>query len=90
MPLTWFEIAVIVPLVVCVHYLQQMKIALKVKGYPIQMFTGWRQDFRWFQELIEKETNEEAKIGYMRIYNGIRLSAVFLVVVLVMRAMGKI
>lgn len=88
--MTWFEIAIILPVVFAVYYLQQIKIALKTRGLQVEMFGGWLADYRRLKELAANETEEAAKVRYMGIINGLHISVIFFGLVLLLRAMGKI
>jgi len=68
------EIVLIVSAIVALYNLQQIKMILKDKGYTVDPFTGWVKDYRRFRDLIQKETNETAKIKYQKIINGLFLS----------------
>jgi hypothetical protein len=67
-------IALIVSVAVALYNLQQIKITLKEKGFAIEIFTGWLRDYRRFKELIRHETNQQAKVRYQKIINGLHFS----------------
>ena len=88
--MTWFDIAIICPVIFGIYYIQQIKIALKTRGFYVEMFGGWLADYRRFKEMIAAEEDEEAKVRYMSMINGLHLSLIFLAVVVLMRVMGKL
>ena len=69
--MSWYEIALIFSVAVVLYDFQQIKIILKEKGYPVEMFTGWLRDHRQFKELIRKETDKQAQAKYLKIINGL-------------------
>lgn len=80
-----FEFAFLFSAVVALYNFQQIKMALKDNGYPIEMFTGWLRDYRQFKALIENETDHVRKVNYQKNLNtlhfsllGMLLFAVFL------------
>lgn len=88
--MTWFDIAVICPVIFGIYYVQQIKIALKTRGFYVDMFGGWIDDYRRFKEMIAAEEDQDAKVRYMSIVNGLHLSLIFLGVVVLLRVMGKL
>jgi len=81
-----FEFALLFSAVVALYNFQQIKMALKQKGYAVEMFTGWLRDYRQFKALIEEETDQKNKISYQKNLNGLHFSlmgmAVFAVLIL--------
>jgi hypothetical protein len=71
-----FELALIFSLIIALYNFQQIKIVLKDKGYPVEMFTGWLGDYRRFKALLQKETDHEVQIKYRKILNGLLFSLV--------------
>jgi prolipoprotein diacylglyceryltransferase len=67
-------IALIVSVAVALYNLQQIKITLKEKGFAIEILTGWLSDYRRFKELIRHESNQQNKIRYQKIINGLHFS----------------
>lgn len=89
--MTWFEIAVICPIVFGVYYIQQIKIALKERGAPVDMLGGWLADYRRIKKLVAgEETNERTRARYAALLNGLHLSLGFLALMIVLRALGKV
>lgn len=72
--MSWLEIGLIGSIVFAFYYIQQMKMTLKEKGLPVDMFVGWISDYRNFKQLIDSETDMTAKVGYQGILNGLHLS----------------
>ena len=70
----WLEFAFLFSAVVALYNFQQIKIALKEKGYPIEMFTGWLRDYRQFKELIENESDDLRRINYQKCLNTLNFS----------------
>lgn len=75
-----FELAFLFSAAVALYNFQQIKIALKTKGYPVEMFTGWLRDYRQFKELIDKEEDEKNKINYQKNLNGLHFSLLGLLI----------
>ena len=88
--MTWFDIAIICPVIFGIYYLQQIKIALKTRGFYVEMFGGWLADYRRLKELIAAEPDEDVKTRYMGMLNGLHISVIFLGLVLLLRVAGKI
>jgi hypothetical protein len=68
------QLAVVFSVIMALYNLQQMKIALKDKGYPVEMLTGWIRDYRQLKDLIRKEPDPKGKIKYQKILNGLHFS----------------
>jgi hypothetical protein len=89
--MNWFEIAVICPIVFGVYYIQQIKIALKERGEPVELFSGWFADYRRIKKLAAgEEKNERVRVRYNTLINGLHLSLGFLALIIVLRVLGKI
>lgn len=71
-----FEFALLFSAVVALYNFQQIKIALKNKGYTVEMFTGWMRDYRQFKVLIEEESDQKRKIEYQKNLNGLHFSLI--------------
>lgn len=69
-----FEIALVISIIIATYNLQQMKIALKQKGYDVEMFRGVVKDHRQFKELIRSEKEQKVKIKYQQTLNGLYFS----------------
>lgn len=69
-----FEFALLFSAVVALYNFQQIKMALKDKGYTVDMFTGWLRDYRQFKTLIENEPDQKRKIEYQKNLNGLHFS----------------
>jgi hypothetical protein len=78
------DLALLFSLIIALYNLQQIKITLKQKGYPVEMLTGWLKDYRLFKELIQKEPEEKTKLAYQKIINGLHFSLAGFVVLVVM------
>jgi uncharacterized membrane protein YiaA len=68
------EFAFLFSAVVALYNFQQIKMALKDKGYTIEMFTGWLRDYRQFKALIENEPDQIRKISYQKNLNTLHFS----------------
>ena len=78
------DLALLFSLIIALYNLQQLKITLKQKGYPVDMLTGWLKDYRLFKELIHREPQEKNRIEYQKIINGLHFSLAGFVVLIVM------
>jgi len=78
------DFAMLFSLIIALYNLQQLKITLREKGYPVEMLTGWSKDYRQLKELIRKEPEEKVKIEYQKIINGLHFSLAGFVVLAVM------
>jgi hypothetical protein len=87
--MTWFDIALICPVIFGIYYVQQIKIALKLRGEYVDLFGGWITDYRRFKQLTGSEKDEDTRTRYMAILNGLHLSLGFLALVVVLRLLGK-
>jgi uncharacterized membrane protein YobD (UPF0266 family) len=90
MDLTWFDIAIICPVIFGIYYVQQIKIALKTRGEFVSMFGGWYADYRRIKDLAASEGDETVRVQYQRLVSGLHLSVGFLVLLVVLRFAGKI
>jgi hypothetical protein len=77
----WLEMGLVGSIIFAVYYFQQIKITLKEKGHPVELFVGWLSDYRKFKELILNETDERTKLKYQGILNGLHLALGGLVVI---------
>ena len=69
-----FEFAFLFSAVVALYNFQQIKMALKDRGYTIEMFSGWMRDYRQFKALIEDEPDQKRKIDYQKTLNTLHFS----------------
>ena len=90
MELTWFDIAVICPVIFGIYYVQQIKIALKTRGEYVDMFGGWYADYRRIRDLANREKDEQVRLRYQRLVSGVNLSVGFLVLMVALRIAGKL
>ena len=90
MDLTWFDLALICPVIFGIYYVQQIKIALKTRGDYVDMFGGWYGDYRRLKALAGSEKDENLRVRYMGLISGLHLSLGFLIVVVVLRLAGKL
>jgi hypothetical protein len=81
--------ALIFSVIIALYNLQQLKITLKGKGYPVDMLSGWLNDYRQFKELIRTETDEKVRIEYQKIINGLHFSLAGVIVLSVMLIRGR-
>jgi hypothetical protein len=70
----WLELALIFSLVIALYNLQQIKMILKDKGYPVTLFSGWLTDYRRFKSMLQKESDQDAQLRYRKILNGLLFS----------------
>ena len=90
MNLNLLEIALIVSIVVAVYNLQQIKMTLKSKGHSVDLFTGWIADYRRFKEMAHSDqTDEQERIKYQKILNGLHFSLMGLVFIGIMTLTQK-
>lgn len=78
------DVALVISLIVALYNLQQIKITLKQRGYPVEMLSGWIEDYRQFKKLIQKEPDEKIKIQYQKILNGLHVSLAGSIALIVM------
>ena len=69
-----FEFAMILSVVVALYNIQQIKLILRDKGYTVDAFKGWLQDYRRFKALIPKEPSQKIQNKYNMILNGLHFS----------------
>lgn len=79
--MSWLHIGLIGAFVFVLHSFQQIKMTLKDKGYPVEMLTGWMNDYRRFKQLTLDEADEQTRHKYQRILNGLYLALAGLVVI---------
>jgi hypothetical protein len=83
------EFAIILSVTIALYNLQQIKMILKNKGFTVDAFKGWLEDYRRFKGLIRNEPDPQVKIKYQKILNGLHFSlaggAVFTMIVLINR-----
>jgi hypothetical protein len=84
----WLELGLIGSIVFAVYYFQQIKITLKEKGYHVDFFTGWVADYRSFKSLVVSETNEESRVEYQGILNGLHMALVGLGIIAILFVLG--
>lgn len=87
--MNWLAIGLIGAIVFTLHAFQQIKITLKEKGYPVDMLTGWLDDYRRFKKLTQEEPDEPTRYKYQRILNGLHLALAGLVFIPLLMIMGK-
>ena len=82
-----FEFACLFSAIVALYNFQQIKMALKDKGYTVEMFSGWLRDYRQFKALIENEPDQKCKINYQKNLNTLHFSllGMLLFAVLILR-----
>lgn len=68
------EFALIFSIVIALYNLQQMKMALKEKGHPVELFKGVLADHRKFKDLLHSEPDEKRKLKYRQTLNGLYFS----------------
>ena len=68
------QLAVVFSVIIALSNLQQIKIALKDKGYAVDIFTGWIGDYRRFKNLARTESDPKVKLKYQKILNGLHFS----------------
>jgi hypothetical protein len=73
------EFALIASAIVALYNVQQIKMTLKEKGYPVELATGWLRDYRQYKELIADQESAEDKAKYQKILNGLHFSLMGLV-----------
>lgn len=86
--MNWLEVGLIGSVAFAFYYVQQMKMALKSNGLPVDMFTGWIADYRNLTSLIEKENDMMVKAGYQGILNGLRFSLAGTIVIACLLFLG--
>jgi hypothetical protein len=69
-----FEFAIILSVTIALYNLQQIKMILKNKGFTVDAFKGWFEDYRRFKGLIRNEADPKVKIKYQKILNGLHFS----------------
>lgn len=89
MIMNWLAIGLIGSIVFTLHSFQQIKITLKDKGYPVELMTGWMNDYRRFKQLAMEEADEALRSQYQRILNGLYLALGGLVFIPLLMIMGK-
>lgn len=88
--MSWFEIAVVCSIVFGIYYIQQIKIALKERGEPVEVFSGWLRDYRRIKRLAAgEEKNERARVRYSTLINGLHLSMGFFALMIVLRVLAR-
>jgi len=70
----WLKLGLFGSIIFGLYYFQQIKMTLKSKGYNVQPFSGWIDDYRQFKGLILKEPDQRLKAQYQGIINGLHLS----------------
>ncbi len=87
--MSWLHFGLIGALVFALHSFQQIKMALKDKGYHVDLMTGWMEDYRRFKKLATEEPDEATRYKYQRILNGLYLALAGLVFIPLLMIMGK-
>lgn len=70
----WLEMGLLVSIVFILYAFQQMKITLKERGLPVELFSGWLNDFKTFKKLAEEEMDPPTKAKYTGILNSLYLA----------------
>ena len=70
----WLEMGLLVSVIFILYAFQQMKITLKGKGLPVELLSGWLQDYKTFKKLAEEETHPPDKAKYQGILNSLYLA----------------
>jgi len=78
------EFALIFTVIVALYNLQQIKITLKEKGLTVDVIKGSLGDYRKFKDLIRNEPDQQSKMKYQRILNGLHFSLFGLVLFAIM------
>lgn len=87
--MTWMKFGLFGSIVFVLYYFQQIKMTLKGRGYDVSLVTGWFSDYRRFKSLLSGETDEQRKMEYQGILNGLHLALVGLVVIVVLLFSGE-
>lgn len=87
--MNWLAIGLIGAIVFTLHSFQQIKMTLKEKGYPVDLMTGWLNDYRRFKKLAMEEADEQARNKYQQVLNGLYLAMAGLVFIPLLMIMGK-
>jgi hypothetical protein len=87
--MSWLHFGLIGAIVFTLHSFQQIKITLKKKGYPVEMLTGWVEDYRRFKKLAIEETDETTRYKYQRVLNGLYLALGGLVFIPLLMILGR-
>lgn len=82
------EFALIISVVIALYNLQQMKMVLKEKGHVVDAFKGVLEDHRKFKDLLRTEPDEQRKLKYRQVLNGLYFSLLGVVLfgIMVLRA----
>jgi len=78
------EFALIFSVVIALYNVQQIKITLKEKGHTVDMFSNLLGDYRQFKALIPHEPDQQVKMKYQKILNGLHFCLVGIVLFTVM------
>jgi len=78
------EFALIFTVIYALYNLQQIKITLKEKGLTVDVIKGSLGDYRKFKDLIRNEPDQQSKMKYQRILNGLHFSLFGLVLFAIM------
>lgn len=84
------DLALLFSLIIALYNLQQIKITLKQKGYPVEMLTGWLRDYRLFREMIRKEPEEKVRLEHQKTINALHFSLAGFVVLVFMAVRHRI
>lgn len=87
--MNWLAIGLIGAIVFALHAFQQIKIILKEKGHPVDMMTGWFDDYRRFKQMSLEEPDEQTRYKYQRILNGLHMALAGLVLFPLLMIAGK-
>ena len=82
------EFALIFSIIIALYNLQQIKITLKEKGLTVDVIKGSLGDYRKFKDLIRNEPDQQSKMKYQRMLNGLHFSLFGLVLfaIIILRA----
>lgn len=68
------EFALIFSVIIALYNIQQIKITLKEKGLTVDVIKGSLGDYRKFKDLIRNEPDQQSKMKYQKILNGLHFS----------------
>ena len=85
----WLKIGLFVSVIYILYSYQQIKIALKNKGYDVDLLSGPIEDYRRFKRLIETESNQGLKNKYQGILNGLHFALAGLAIIAAFLISGK-
>ena len=86
--MSWLEFGLFGSVIFALYYFQQIKMTLKEKGFDIQPFTGWTDDYRRYRQLIADTSDPKEKMKLQAMLNGLYMAvggAVFFAFLLLSR-----